>query len=149
MSDEAAIDEDLLEDEAQAERAAALDSIRAGPADFAPSRWVPLAAVVAEQIPWSARTFGPGLRRHALVDHIWRELQEVERAETPEAQLGEWVDVILLAIDGAWRSGASPGQIAEAVLRKQAINRARTWPDWRTADPNRAIEHVEEGAGDA
>ena len=27
------------------------------------------------------------------------------------------------------------------MTAKQVKNEARTWPDWRTADPNKAIEH--------
>jgi hypothetical protein len=39
-------------------------------------------------------------------------------------------------------SGASPDQIAAALEAKQTRNEGRTWPDWRTADPDKAIEHV-------
>ena len=28
-----------------------------------------------------------------------------------------------------------------AIKAKQARNEARTWPDWRTASPDKAIEH--------
>ena len=28
-----------------------------------------------------------------------------------------------------------------AIMAKQARNEARVWPDWRTADPDKAIEH--------
>ena len=49
---------------------------------------------------------------------------------------------MILALDGAWRSGATPEQIDAAWQAKQAKNEARQWPDWRTSDPNKAIEHV-------
>jgi len=49
--------------------------------------------------------------------------------------------VVILALDGAWRAGAEPQQIIDAIKAKQARNEARTWPDWRTASPDRAIEH--------
>jgi hypothetical protein len=62
--------------------------------------------------------------------------------------LSEWVDVILLALDGAWRSGASPEQIAFAIAAKQIKNESRKWPDWRTAEPGKAIEHVRAAGGD-
>jgi len=52
------------------------------------------------------------------------------------------VDVILLALDGAWRSGHTPEEIAQAITDKQSRNEAREWPDWRTAEPGMAIEHV-------
>lgn len=73
-----------------------------------------------------------------VVDHIRRELKEIEAAPT---DLSEWVDVVILALDGAWRSGATPAQITAAIVAKQAKNEGRTWPDWRTADPDKAIEH--------
>lgn len=91
------------------------------------------------QIGFSNRTFGPGLRTKGVTDHIAKELDEI-RAEPGD--LGEWVDVIILAFDGAWRTGATPKQIIDAIKAKQAKNEARDWPDWRTADPHKAIEHV-------
>ena len=35
----------------------------------------------------------------------------------------------------------TPEQIAAAIVAKQTKNELRKWPDWRTADPNKAIEH--------
>ena len=35
-------------------------------------------------------------------------------------------------------------QIIDAIKAKQARNEARTWPDWRTAAPGKAIEHLSE-----
>lgn len=32
--------------------------------------------------------------------------------------------------------------IIDAIKAKQAKNEARDWPDWRTRDPDKAIEHV-------
>ena len=52
------------------------------------------------------------------------------------------MDVIILAMDGAWRSGNTPEQIIAAIVAKQAKNERRTWPDWRTAQLGKAIEHV-------
>jgi len=91
------------------------------------------------QREFSAATFGPGSRTAGVVDHIRKELLEIEAA--PD-DLMEWVDVILLALDGAWRSGATPVEIVQAIEAKQARNMTRTWPDWRTAAPGKAIEHV-------
>lgn len=91
---------------------------------------------------FSAATFGPGARTKGVVDHLRRELDEVLAAPT---DLSEWVDLILLSFDGAWRAGHEPEAIAQAIAAKQAKNEARTWPDWRTADPDRAIEHVRAG----
>jgi len=99
------------------------------------------AAHLERQRDWSLATFGPGARTQGVIDHIRKELLEVEA--DPD-DLGEWVDVIILAHDGAWRSGHEPQEIIDAIKARQARNEARTWPDWRTADPDKAIEHVRE-----
>lgn len=98
-----------------------------------------LIAQLYRQRAFSRATFGPGERTHGVCDHIRKELGEIERAPR---DISEWVDVILLAMDGAWRTGATPEQIAEAIQAKQTKNEGRDWPDWRTADPNKAIEHI-------
>jgi hypothetical protein len=96
------------------------------------------AAHLAHQRDWSTQTFGPGKRTFGVLDHIRKELSEIEA--DPD-DLGEWVDVIILAFDGAWRAGWEPQEIIDAVKAKQARNEARTWPDWRTGDEDHAIEH--------
>lgn len=105
-----------------------------------------LIAHLHRQRDFSARTFGPGARTAGVCDHIRRELAEIEAAP---ADITEWVDVILLALDGAWRSGAQPEEIAAAVEAKQTKNERRDWPDWRTCDPNKAIEHNRGGEAPA
>ncbi len=87
---------------------------------------------------WSETTFGPGAHVRGVLDHIVKEIAEIARK--PD-DLFEWIDVVILALDGAWRSGATPEQIIDALVTKQAINEARQWPDWRTAPDNKAIEH--------
>ncbi len=95
------------------------------------------------QRAFSLGAFGPGTRVVGVIDHITKELVEIEETEAAgNDTLEEWVDVILLALDGAWRSGATPYEVAQAIRDKQAINENRTWPDWRTANPEKAIEHV-------
>lgn len=96
------------------------------------------------QREFSERTFGPGTRAQGVVDHIRKELREIE---ADPGDLSEWVDVVLLAFDGAWRQGYEPEEIAAAIAAKQAKNEARKWPDWRTAEPGKAIEHVRSGNG--
>lgn len=98
------------------------------------------------QRDFSYRTFGPGPRTKGVIDHIRKELIEIEDAPL---ELEEWVDVILLALDGAWRAGYTPEDIADGIDGKQGRNEARTWPDWRTVGADKAIEHVREGEGAA
>jgi hypothetical protein len=91
------------------------------------------------QKSFSYKTFGPGSRANGVVDHIRKELVEIEQDPT---DISEWIDVVLLAFDGAWRAGYSPEQIVDALEAKQTKNENRNWPDWRTQDPNSAIQHV-------
>jgi hypothetical protein len=88
---------------------------------------------------FSENTFGPGMRTAGVVDHIRKELLEIE---ANPGDLEEWIDVILLAFDGAWRTGADPDRIVTHLVMKQMRNERRTWPDWRTAPADKAIEHV-------
>lgn len=91
------------------------------------------------QRAFSLKTFGPGARTAGVLDHIRKELREIEAAPT---DLSEWIDVVILAFDGAWRAGYSPDEIVGALLAKQVRNESRQWPDWRAAALDKAIEHV-------
>jgi hypothetical protein len=93
---------------------------------------------LTRQMAFSLKTFGPGSRTKGVIDHIRKELEEVEAAPF---DLKEWVDLILLSLDGAWRAGYTPGQICCAIEAKMTKNENRKWPDWRTAEPDKAIEH--------
>lgn len=95
-------------------------------------------AHISRHMEFSQRTFGPGPRAAGVVDHIRKELREIEAAPH---DLEEWIDVLMLALDGAWRSGATPEQIVSQLVAKQTKNEGRKWPDWRTAPPGKAIEH--------
>ena len=90
------------------------------------------------QAEFSEKTFGPGARVDGVCDHITKELHEVKACG---GALAEWIDVIILAFDGAWRSGATPEQIVDALVAKQGKNEGRAWPDWRTQPLGKAIEH--------
>lgn len=91
------------------------------------------------QRKFSMETFGPGMRTLGVTDHIQKELDEI-RAKPND--LEEWIDVVILALDGAHRTGAEPKEIVEALVAKQTKNEARNWPDWRNSDPNKAITHL-------
>jgi len=88
---------------------------------------------------WSLRTFGPGTRHRGIIAHIRKELRELE--DNPH-DLEEWVDVMLLAMDGAWRSGASPEKIIGCLEKKMQKNIERNWPDWGGFGDDEPIEHV-------
>jgi len=98
---------------------------------------------LARQYFFSLKTFGPGERTKGVLDHIRMELHEVEAK--PD-DISEWADVMILAFDGAMRRGFTPQEIAEAIVAKQSKNEGRKWPDWRTADPDKAITHIKGAA---
>ncbi len=105
----------------------------------APAVQYDLVKHLARQQAFSLDKFGPGLRTKMVTDHILKELKEIEANPTdPE----EWVDIVNLGLDGALRTGATPQQIAAVIDKKLTTNEQRTWPDWRTADPDKAIEHI-------
>lgn len=101
------------------------------------------------QMAFSHATFGPGERTAGVIDHIRKELDEVIAAN---GESSEWVDVVILALDGLTRRLAycngernDPDRVAEIACSmigaKQTRNEARVWPDWRIAPKDRAIEH--------
>ena len=96
-----------------------------------------LATHLCHQKQWSEKTFGPGERTVGIIDHIRKELVEIEAKPT---DLSEWIDVMILGLDGALRMGFTPEQIVAGLIAKQAKNEARTWPDWHTAETGKAIE---------
>lgn len=123
---------------------------RCGPAQFHDCR-LPACRIIDPDIDivehlyrqrrFSEKTFGPGQRTAGLVDHITKELEEI--IHEPE-DITEWIDIVILAFDGAWRAGYTPEEIVAALVAKQIENEGRKWPDWRTADKGKAIEHVRE-----
>ena len=104
------------------------------------------------QMAFSHATFGPGQRTDGVIDHIRKELIEVKDCG---GEAEEWVDVVILALDGLTRRLAyatsdgerrDPRDVAQMACNmiegKQGRNEGRRWPDWRTSDVGKAIEHV-------
>jgi Protein of unknown function (DUF550) len=94
------------------------------------------------QIKWSCETFGPNLRTKGVIQHISKELKEVEA--NPH-DLSEWADIIILAMDGFWRHGGKADDLLPTLIAKQKKNIARVWPDWRTMSEDSAIENDRSG----
>ena len=94
---------------------------------------------IQRQIAWSSATFGTDRRTKGLIDHIKKELVEIE--EKPD-DLEEWIDVVILGFDGAWRAGYTAPDIAEALVTKQSKNECRAWPNLDETSPDKAIEHI-------
>lgn len=98
-----------------------------------------LVAHLIRQREFSLRTFGPEQRTAGVINHIRKELVEIESNPSDPS---EWLDVILLAFDGAMRAGYSPEDAAKGLSDRLARNESRTWPEWRDIPADQAIEHV-------
>lgn len=88
---------------------------------------------------WSRSTFGKG-HRTGVIAHIRDELKEIE---ADPRDLTEWIDVVLLAMDGAARSaGADGAAFVAALIAKQQRNTRRSWPSGMP--PDAATHHLKE-----
>ena len=91
---------------------------------------------IRRQIDWSLVTFGAGSRTLGVTNHIRKELVEIEENPT---DLEEWIDVIILAFDGAWRAGYNEFQIVQMLELKQEKNFKRKFIV--SLDPTLPTEH--------
>lgn len=103
-----------------------------------------LVAWLRQKNEWSLKTFGPGQRTEGVVKHIESELQEIRADPT---DVVEYMDVVLLAFDGAFRAGHSPEAVVAALVAKQKKNEGRTWPKPGTQDPDGPTQHLAEDEG--
>ncbi len=93
-------------------------------------------------VEWSHAMFGTpadGRGPKGPLDHLKKETKEI--TEDPY-DLEEWIDAIILSIDGFLRAGGKLTMVLPLLLRKQVKNAGRDWPDWKMTDPDKAIEHV-------
>lgn len=86
---------------------------------------------LTEKKRWSYQTFGEGYKLEKICKHIESELVEIR--ETPN-DLYEWVDLILLALDGALRVAKSPMAVLSTIYKKHQINVDREWVDTVSED---------------
>jgi hypothetical protein len=99
---------------------------------------VDLTEIIERQKKFSEKTFGPGKLTANLCAHIKSEIEEIEDAPW---DVYEWVDVIILALDGAWRNGFTPEQIVQAIEVKQTVNESR---EWRTIENGKPFERIKD-----
>ena len=71
-----------------------------------------LKGFVTQQREFSAGAFRPGSRKVGVANHI---LEECNEAQSQPDDLSEWVDLMLLSLDAAWRSGLSASEIARRI----------------------------------
>lgn len=101
-----------------------------------------LPELLRQQEEWSQRTFGPGQRTIGITKHIAKELAEIQN--DPE-DLSEWIDVIILALDGYWRHGGTADTIERDLVTKQQKNFTRRYPRTEEDEPSehdRKVPHV-------
>ncbi len=100
-----------------------------------------LSSFVLDFRSWSTMTFGSGKRTLGTTNHIRKELLEVEA--DPE-DLTEWVDVILLGIEGYWRHGGRSWDLLNDLRAKLDICMSRAYPFPESEDE--VSEHIHEAA---
>lgn len=100
---------------------------------------ITMAQCITRQRDWALKTFGPGDHSEGLLKHIKKEVIEIME-DTSETE--EWVDIIILAIEGAWRTGASPKEVVQWFDMKMSKNERRQWPDIGELSTGVPIEHL-------
>ena len=80
---------------------------------------------LTKKMEWSYKTFGTSERHIGVLKHIEKEIEEVR--QRPQ-DVTEWMDIVLLAFDGACRMGFTPDQVVSALIAKQEKNTQRRWP---------------------
>lgn len=120
---------------------------------------------LARQCAVGRLAFGPGQRKLGVLDHMTKEMEEVRNAPDLSSQLGEWVDLVMLAQDGLLRCAREQlrraradalepsdpsleptnSEVASVALRvltsKRNKNELREWGDWCKLGEDVAIEH--------
>ena len=77
------------------------------------------------------------MRTIGITEHIKKEIEEI-RANPSDVE--EWIDVMILALDGYWRAGGTANLLMDHLLAKQAKNFSRKWPAPQAEDV--PMEHV-------
>lgn len=89
---------------------------------------------------WSFRTFGTAPNTESICTHIQKEVEEVRKNPN---DLEEWIDIIILGLDGALRCQGMGKLVADdlvdALEAKLQKNIQRKWII--PTDPTQPIEH--------
>ena len=96
----------------------------------------PFEAMVERHRSWTYANFGTGRQTLGLTRHIEKELEEIR--ENPD-DLSEWIDVMLLALDGYLRHGGTVETLLRDMQAKQDKNFARQWLPG--TDESTPVEH--------
>lgn len=93
--------------------------------DFGVMRDLDLVHLLREMLVWSKETFGCGIRTEPILKHIEMEVKEVRDSKGEDPY--EWIDIIILAMDGALNAGYTPEEIAFFLRNKFEKNKKRTY----------------------
>jgi hypothetical protein len=110
-----------------------------GPAPADGPDGIYLAGFLVDIMSWQTDTFGPNQTLAGIRDHMRKEVKEIEDAPTDRT---EPIDLIMLGISYLRRLGMDAPSIVALWQQRMVSLKARDWPDWRKADPDKAIEHV-------
>lgn len=95
---------------------------------------------VERKMEHSTKTW-PNQSLLGVLAHVRKECDEIE-CEPLDSE--EWVDLILLGIDGACRSGLTPEGLIWTLQHKLDINLSREWPEPPSPDSpgehNRSVD---------
>ncbi len=96
-------------------------------------------------VRWGRETHGEGDKQERLLNHIALEIEEVRESEGSPT---EWVDLVILALDGLTRSYGdvtpliAATKAAEEIERKWDKNTTRDWPDPKKHPDDKPMEHI-------
>ena len=94
-----------------------------------------IAEYIVDQRNFSKRTF-KNSNCNSVVAHIKKEIEEVQ---ANPYDLMEWIDIIILSLDGYWRAGGDPFSFMDLMERKLEINKNRKWG---VPDKDGVVEHL-------
>lgn len=98
-----------------------------------------LIKALKRQFEFSQRVFGAGPKTEQILRHISRQsVDTIARGNPTE----EWVDIMILAMDGALRSGSTPYEIAGLLEYKMTVNEAREWPKLEDQVMDEPVHHI-------
>lgn len=100
---------------------------------------ISLGRFLADIMAWQHETFGPHQTLEGIRDHMRKEVKEIE--DSP-ADRTEPIDLIMLGISYLRRLGLDAAEVVALWQQRMVALKRRSWPDWRTADLDKAIEHL-------
>lgn len=104
-------------------------------------------------VAFSRTAFGPYYNEERILSHLQKEIEEIRSAETIGERHKEWVDIVILGLDGLSKSILDDNMynketnvvvnlMLNEIYRKQNKNEVREWPDWRSVPSDKPIEHL-------